>query len=242
MLVRAAFLTFVLLALPAASARASEEAPSVAVPLAGPLFHPEGPGSLRWRAGLGTLVDLFPKRTVNAQQYDTPQVTIAGRLGLPLGFSVDLRARTLLVSTQGALGVAWSHAFGRLTLGILDHQGFAYTTFQEDAATAATWALVNEPGLSAGVSFDRVHVSLTGEAFVVFDQHTKAQTGPQIARRGSRVGGTGLTLVAEDVFDWGLVYLGAGWMRTSADYLSWFPYYDPRARVSYLRLVAGYAF
>ncbi len=209
---------------------------------AGPLFHPEGPGRLRWRAGLGTLVDFFPRRTVNAEQYDTPQLAIAGRVGLPRRFSVDLRARSLFVSTQGSLGVAWSYRVGRLSLGVLDHQGFTYSTYEEDSAKANTWALINEPGLAAGYSFERLHLSLTGELIVVFDQHTKAQTGAELKRPGTRTSGTALTFIAENVFDWGVVYLGAGWIRTAADYVAWFPYFDPRARVSYLRLVAGYAF
>jgi hypothetical protein len=208
---------------------------------AGPLFNPEGPGAYRWRVGIGTLIDLFPKRIVLTSQYDTPQVAITGRLGLPFDFSVDVRGHSLLVTSEGSLGVAWSRQFGPVRVGIMDHQGAAYGTFEEDNGTASTWTLVNEPGLAVGMAFERVRVSVTGEAIITFDQHTKAQ-GPQLTRPGSRLGGSEITFVAEQIFSWGLLYVGAGWMRTTADYLSWFATNDPRSRVNYLRLVAGYAF
>lgn len=175
-------------------------------------------------------------------RYSVPQLAITARLGLPLGFSVDFRARTLFVAGAASFGAAWSYRVGRVTLGVQDHQGGAFGKFEETSASATTRAFVNEPGLSAGVAFDDLYLSVTAEVIVVFNQRTEAQTGGELSRGGANVGGAALTFVAEKTFGWGLLYAGAAWARTTADYLSWFAYSEARSRFSYLRLMAGYAF
>ena len=208
----------------------------------GPLFAPDGPGPFRWRAGIGTLLDLVPKRIVETNDYDTPQLMLTARLGLPYGFSADLRANTLFVSNRLELGAAWAYTRGRFSVGVLDHQGVANSSYELDDATAVTWGLVNEPGLSVGVALSNVHLSLTAEAIIVFEQHTKANGGNVLRRDGAQIGGTSIMFMGEEAFSFGLLYAGAGMMRTVPDYLAWFPYDDPRARITYPRVMAGYAF
>ena len=90
---------------------------------AGPLFHPDGPGPLRWRASVGVLVDILPRRVVESEVREIPQLTGNFRLGLPHGFSTDIRASANVIGNQGALGVAWSHRLGDFSFSVLDHQG-----------------------------------------------------------------------------------------------------------------------
>jgi hypothetical protein len=99
------------------------EAEKPAAERLGPLFHPDGPGRLRWRVGVGALLDILPRRVVESEQRPFPLLTGMVRLGLPVGFSIDLKASAIYVSNEIDLGVGWSYRIKRFSIGLQDHAG-----------------------------------------------------------------------------------------------------------------------
>ncbi len=207
------------------------------------LHYPESPRPFDWRIGAGLLVDVLPTRVVESEQRQIPQVTGAFRLGLPAGFSADLRVRAIVIQNQLELGVGWSFRIKALSVALHNHLGpwFGYLGFEGFDATA--WGLVETPGVSVGVPWREVRFSLTGEAIFTFAQHTTLGDATKTSRQGAAFSGTATTLTVETLLDSGGVpYFGVGVLWTQPDYQAWLAFSDERARIVYPRFVAGYAF
>ena len=208
-----------------------------------PLFHPDGPGRLRWRASVGILVDILPRRVVESELREIPQLTGNFRLGLPFGFSTDFRASGNVIGNQLALGVAWSHRIGDFSFSAVDHQGVWLGFVGVEGFDAKGWGLVNLPGLAIGVPMKNVRFSLLGEVIVTFAQHTTLGDASRTSRQGLGVAGTSATLTVENLLDaGGIVYFGAGLLRTAPGYQAWVAFSDENAKLPYPRFVGGYVF
>lgn len=211
-------------------------------PARGPLFHPDGPGRFAWRVGVGAHVDVLPRRIVQSEQRQIPQLTAIVRLGLPVGFSVDARAAAVLINNQLELGLAWATHAGPVALALQDHQGFWFGLVGVQGFDASGWGWINKPGLSAGLPMGSVRFTLTGELIYTFGQHVRL--GADNIGRGQVVfAGESLTFTIENLLDSGrLWYFGLGLLRTAPNYEAWLAFSDERSRLPYPRFFGGYAF
>ncbi len=123
-----------------AAQNARAEPPARPKEAAGPLFHPDGPGSGRLRVGVGILMDVLPKRVVESEQRQFPQVTTHARLGGPFGFSASARLAAIVIKNEIDLGLVWSHTFGPISLGLSEHVGFSYGVLAVQGFDATSWA------------------------------------------------------------------------------------------------------
>jgi hypothetical protein len=227
------------------SARAGEQQADDAPERPGPalLFYPESPRPLDWRIGAGLLVDVLPSRVVESEQRQIPQLTGAFRLGLPLGFSADVRARAIVIQNQAELGVAWSYTTRYVSLAVQNHLGPWFGAIGVDGFDASAWGLVETPGLAVGVPWREVRFALTGEALFTFAQHTTLGDATKTSREGTSFAGTATTLTVETLLEGGGVpFFGVGLLWTRPDYQAWLAFSDERARILYPRFVGGYAF
>jgi hypothetical protein len=207
------------------------------------LFYPTSPAPFDWRFGAGALVDVLPARVVESEQRQVPQLTAAFRLGLPLGFSTDLRARAIVIQNQLELGIAWSYATRYASFGVQNHLGPWFGAVGLEGFDASAWGILETPGVSVGVPWREVRFTLTGEAIFTFAQHTTLGDATRTSRQGTSFAGTATTLSVETLLEGGGVpYFGVGLLWTRPDYQAWLAFSDERARILYPRFVGGYAF
>jgi hypothetical protein len=240
------FATALLIALAAGEARAADAdaplPPQKSEPK-GPLFHPDGPGRLRWRAGAGFHLDILPRKVVESEQRPFPLVTLAARVGLPKGFSVDARAAFIYVANYVELGGAWSYRVSRFSFGLQHHTGIWFGALGFAGYDAFAWSVLMEPGVSFGLDVLNSRFTLVGEALLDFAQHTTLGSTYKATGKGSQFAGIGTTLVAESFFgSFSELYYGVGLVWALPDYTAWIAFSDSRTRVVYPRLLAGYAF
>lgn len=232
---------------PAASADALPAPPAPAPPAAAPaergaLFHPDGPGEFQWRLAVGALIDVLPRRVVQSEQRQIPQLTANLRYGLPLGFSADARAAAVVINNQLELGVAWGSHQGPIAMSLHDHQGFWFGLIGAQGFDASGWGWINKPGLSVGFEWGRARFTVTGELIYVFGQHVRLGAD-NIARGAVVFAGESYSVTVENLLDSGrLWYFGLGLLRTSPNYQAWLAFSDVRSQLPYPRFFGGYAF
>jgi hypothetical protein len=209
----------------------------------GPLFHPDGPGELRLRAGAGALVDILPRQTVESELRTIPQLTSDARFGLPSGFFANARLRAIVLTNQLELGGGWSHRVGDFSFGVLDHFGVWYGVVNLEGFDTTAWGYLNQPGVSVGVPMGDVRFSLTVEGIVMLAQHVRLGDTTHVSRQNVSLAGGQATLIVENfVGDRGDLYYGVAAMYAEPDYQAWIAFSDSRSRLWYPRLLAGYAF
>ena len=207
------------------------------------LHYPESPGAFDWRAGAGVLVDVLPTRVVESEQRQIPQITGALRLGLPANFSASVRARAIVISNQLELGAGWSAHVGPVSVALQNHVGAWFGAVGVDGFDATAWGLLETPGVSVGIPWRDLRLSLTEEAVISFSQHTTLGDATTASRRAVTFSGTASTLVVETLLrGGGAPWFGFGLLWTQPDYQAWLAFSDERARILYPRFVAGYGF
>lgn len=225
----------------AAPARADE--PRVEVAPKGPIFHPEGPGRFRVRGAIGALLDVLPRRVTESETRTIPQLTAAIRVGLPAGFSADLRVRGAYVSNQIELGAAWAHAIGPVHVGPVVHGGVWLGALGFEGFDAFGYGGLVEPGIAIGTAIDATRIALTGEAILTFAQHTRLGDAQTVSRQRVTFSGLASTITVEVPVGPRLaLYGGFGLLWTLPDYQAWIAFSDSTIRYAYPRFVAGVAF
>lgn len=210
---------------------------------AGPLFHPDGPGSGRLRVGVGLLMDVLPKRVVESEQRQFPQLTTHARLGGPFGFSASARLAAIVIKNEIDLGLVWSHSFGPISLGLSEHVGFSYGLLTVQGFDATSWAFVQQPGLLVGASWREHRFALTTELLTTFGQRTRLGDAEVLSRRSFVVSGVSWLVTSETMLDsGGELYVGVGAILAQPDYQVWIAFSDERSRILYPRFMAGYVF
>lgn len=210
---------------------------------AGPLFHPDGPGSGRLRVGAGILMDVLPKRVVESEQRQFPQITTHARLGGPFGLSASARLAAIVIKNEIDLGLIWSHALGPISLGLSEHVGFSYGVLSVQGFDATSWAFVQQPGLLVGTRWREHRFALTTELLTTFSQRTRLGDAEVISRRSFVVSGVSWLVTSETMLDsGGELYVGVGAVLAQPDYQVWIAFSDERSRILYPRFMAGYVF
>jgi hypothetical protein len=207
------------------------------------LFYPASPRPFDWRAGAGLLVDVLPARIVESEQRQIPQLTGALRVGLPHGFSADLRARAIVIQNQLELGVAWGYEGRYLSAAVHNHLGPWFGAVGVEGFDASAWGMVETPGASLGAAWRELRFSVLAEAIFTFAQRTTLGDTTTTTRDSASFAGTATTVTVETLLDRGGVpWFGVGVLWTRPDYQAWLAFSDERARILYPRFVAGYAF
>lgn len=227
---------------PAAVAPEARAPAPAAPPGRGGLFHPDGPGEFQWRLAVGALVDVLPRRVVQSEQRQIPELTAHFRYGLPWGFSADARASAVVINNQLEVGVAWGSHQGPIAMALHDHQGFWFGLIGAQGFDASGWGWINKPGLSIGFELGRTRFTFGGELIYVFGQHVRLGAD-NIARGAVLFAGESFTVTVENLLDSGrLWYFGLGVLRTFPNYQAWLAFSDERSRFPYPRFFGGYAF
>lgn len=225
----------------AARGATAAEAPADA-PAEGALASPLGPAPFHWRLGLGAHLDVLPKRVVQSEQRQFPQITAQLRVGLPFGFAADVRAAAVVISNQAELGASWGYRLGPVSLGVQDHEGVWLGVVGLSGFDASGIGFVNTPGASVGWSMGPVLISFTAEALFTHDQHVRLGD-IHLVKHGFTLQGSALTLTLEDTLESGrLWFAGVAVLRTPPDYQVWIAFSDLRAKLPYPRFFGGYAF
>lgn len=209
----------------------------------GPLVHPEGPGPGNLRVGVGAQLDVLPKRVVESEQRLFPQLFAHLRFGLPLGFSLSVRAAAVVVKNEAEAGVVWGKHFGRFSFALADHVGFSYGLLTVAGFDASSWSFSHKPGVSVGAAFGPHRLSAAFELLTTFGQRTRLGDAEVVSRREFVVSGQSMVVTFETLLDHGgevLVAMGA--FYTQPDYQAWIAFADERSRLLYPRFMVGYVF
>jgi hypothetical protein len=221
---------------PAPAARALEDT-------RGPLFHPDGPGRYRWRIAGGALVDILPTRVVENQMRQVPMLTGNVRLGLPAGFSADMRLAAIVITNSLELGAAWTGHVSDLAISVHNHLGIWYGFLGVSGFDATGYGTLDTPGISLGLPWKRTRFTLTVELIATLGQHTKLGDAKTLARSRVALAGTSALLTIESFLpNSSAIYYGLGVIRAVPNYQAWVGFSDSRARLPYPRFVAGYEF
>jgi hypothetical protein len=187
-------------------------------------------------------IDVLPRRVVQSAGREVPQITAIARIGLPVGFSADLRAAAIVINNQLELGVAWTTHAGPVALAVHDHQGFWFGLVGLQGFDSSGWGWINKPGVTAGMEMGSVRFSVTAELIYTFGQHVRLGSD-NIARGALIFAGESLGFTVENLLArGGLWYFGVGLLRTSPNYEAWLAFSDERSRFPYPRFFGGYAF
>ncbi len=212
-------------------------------PELGPLIHPDGPGKWQWRVGVGAHVDILPRRVVESELRTFPLLTAALRLGLPAGFWVDAKIGVIYIDNEFNIGTGWSHRVKNFSFGLHDHMGMWVGFLGLAGFSASGFNFINRPGAQLGIAAGPHRFSLTEEAIVTLDAHTRLGDQTRAARGAAQFVGLQTTLVAESFFaKTSEIYYGFGVLWALADYEAWIAFADTRQRFFYPRFLAGYAF
>jgi hypothetical protein len=189
------------------------------------------------------LVDVLPLRVVESEMRQFPQVTADVRLGLPKGFSVDMRAHAIVINNQLELGVTYAFKAGPVWAGVTNHVGYWLGVASVDGFDALGTGWVETPGLVIGAPMKHVRFTLSTEFIVTFGQTIALGSGGASARQKTAFAGTATTLTIETMLDGGGdIFFGVGALYALPDYQAWIAFSDDRARILYPRLFGGYAF
>lgn len=209
----------------------------------GTLFYPEGPRVAEWRLAVGALMDVLPRRVVESEQRQIPELTAQFRYGLPFGLSVDLRVAAIVIKNSADIGLIWAHAFGKLWLGAMDHLGILYGALAVAGFDATSLAYTQQPGLLLGVPLDNHRFTLASELLTTFGQSTRLGDSELASRRRFDVAGASWTITVETLLDGGgELYFGVGAIFAHPEYQAWMAFSDDRGRLLYPRFTAGYVF
>jgi hypothetical protein len=222
-----------------ARAATADESP----PIKGPLFHPDGPGALALRVGVGARLDVLPSRLVESETRTIPELTANARLGLPAGFSVDAALAAIVITNELSLGAGWSVRVGDVSLRVHDRIAFWYGVLGVQGFDARGWGFFDYPGATVGLPWKETRFALTAEAIVGLSQHVALGDSPTLSRTKTSVLGSQATLVVENLLEGGGEwYFGAGVVNALPQYEAWVAFSDARARLPYPRFLGGYAF
>jgi hypothetical protein len=210
-------------------------------PPPGPLIHPEGPGSFRWRLGAGLMLDVLPARVVDASAREYPHLALQFRYGLPRGFSADVKLNAVIVSNEVQVGGAWAFAAGPVVIAIQEHLALWFSKIGSTGFDATAWGLMSFPGLSVGAAARGSWFALCGEVILVHAQHVSFGRG-RVDHFDTHRAGFLLTFSVETPVRRGLIFYGVSAIRADPDYQLWQAFSDNPYKQIYPRFFAGYAF
>jgi hypothetical protein len=208
----------------------------------GPLFYPASLESGAVRVAAGAVVDVLPRRLVEAELREVPRLTGSARIGLPYGFSLDLRLSAIVVANEAQLGAAWGRRIGPVSFVLQDHFGFWFGTLGYSGFDATAWGMVHTPGIVVGLPMDRVFFSLGWELLLLHGRHVSIGEASLDERRLSNEG-FAWSLLVENLLDRGhVIYYGATVLYARPDYQLWLAFSDSNQKQFFPRFVAGYEF
>jgi hypothetical protein len=188
------------------------------------LYYPAPLQLWQWESSLGLTVATLPQDIVEEEINQSPALDIHSRLGFPLGFSLDGRLVTQVLTNHATLGAKWSHAFGRFAFSIGDDIAwwFGFLAVEGFDNNANGW--LNYPNLSIGYDAGQFRLALKAEALLVLSFTSYAGENVISSNRNT-FGGFSLAFVVEQPF-WKSTHVTLG-LKTSFlrfFYQSWFTY------------------
>ena len=182
------------------------------------------PSLWEWQWSAGLSLSTLPKEIVEEELNQSPALDINSRLGLPWGFSADVRLLIQVLTNHIAVGGKWSHAFGPLSLSLGDDAAwwFGFLTIEGFDNSANGW--LNYPNITVGYDFGRFRLSVRGELLLVLSYASYAGTN-LLASDKNGFGGFSASVIIEQPF-WKNTHVTLGFKASYLRYFyqSWFAY------------------
>ena len=188
-------------------------------------------------------MDVLPRRVVESEQRQIPELTGQLRYGLPAGLSVDLRGAAIVIKNSADVGLIWAHQFGKVWLGLEEHVGILYGALGVAGFDATSIAYTQQPGFILGLPLDNHRFTLAMELITTFGRITTLGDSEVARRQRFELAGMSWMMTVETLLDGGAeLYLGVGAILAPPQYQAWMAFSDVRGRLLYPRFTAGYVF
>ncbi len=221
------FTSCVLLALLGASAllaccqtaRAQESpqhTPAVAYP---------GPLNLwQWERSVGISLSTLPRVIVEEELNQSPALDARSRLGLPWGFSAEVRILAQVLTNHVECGGSWSFSLGRFAFSIGDNAAFWFGFLTIDGFDNSANGWLNYPHVSIGYDLGRFRCTLRADMLLVLSFRSYAGDY-LLASDKNGFGGYSASLTIEQPF-WKNTHVLIGFKASYLKYFyqSWFTF------------------
>ena len=188
------------------------------------IYYPAPLSLWEWQRSAGLTLSTLPKEIVEEELNQSPALDLNSRLGLPWGFSTDVRLMVQVLTNHIAVGSKWSHAFGRFAFSIGDDVAwwFGFLTIEGFNNSANGW--LNYPNLTLGYDFGRFRISVRAELLLVLSYVSYAGDN-LVASDKNGFGGFSTSVTIEQPF-WKNTHVTLGFKASYLRYFyqSWFTY------------------
>jgi hypothetical protein len=127
-----------------------------------------------WEKSIGLSLSTLPKEIVEEELNQSPALDLRSRLGLPWGFSADVRLQVQVLTNHIAIGGSWSHAFGPFAFSVGDDAAwwFGFLTIEGFDNSANGW--LNYPHVTIGYDFGRFRLAMRADVLLVLSYRSYA--------------------------------------------------------------------
>ncbi len=207
----------------------------------GPMTHPQGPGPMQWRLGVGLELEILPLVLMESEFRYLPSADVAFEFGLPHGFGIEAEATVLVVDNHLAVGPSWSVITGPVTWGVRDLLGLTFGWIGISAFDSLAWGLSNEPGFTVGVGIDDSYVTLNVDITLIHRQEFRIGDWG-VVHTGFYWAGLDSGLTVETPVGGGMISYGLELSYAEPDQLLWFAFSDNPTKLLITRFKASYVF
>lgn len=209
----------------------------------GPLFAPTGPGTGRFRLGIGGFFDFLDENALAGYHIAAPQFTTNVRWGLGPKFSLLGHLNTIVVSNQLEVGAGWTEFVGPISVMARLYAGALFGKLGSFGFDAFSISPIIRPGIVAGIPIDDHWLSFAIDVLLIPVQHVVLGDSSIGITSYNAFAGMSFELRAEAMLNnGGAVFYGGGLMWTRANYQVWLLFGDESNLLAYPRVFAGYEF
>jgi hypothetical protein len=120
-----------------------------------------------WQKSIGLCLNTLPKEIVEEELNQSPALDLRSRLGLPWGFSADVRLQVQVLTNHIAVGGSWSHAFGPFAFSVGDDAAWWFGFLEIDGFNNSANGWLNYPHVTIGYDFGRFRLAARAEMLLV---------------------------------------------------------------------------
>ena len=182
------------------------------------------PGTLAvWEtpACVGASVTFIPRPIAEEEIRQIPLLEARARTGLPLGFSVNGRAATNIITTLASLGLQWSASMTHVVVGAGVDETFVYGFATMDGFDVDYRGWLTSPFVTLGWSLGDINISLRVETSIVTERTSRVGTVVSANEKNLRAGNAASVYIEQPFSKDTRVLLGLKVNNLKSAYQSW---------------------